>query len=247
MSESFNDDTAQHEVNARANDARSNDFTEPSNHSESTAAAQSYSAFSMQDLPDVRENPQEDPEYTSQEEFTTVYDTIDALENTLNEAKGTIFSPSTVKIDRDDFLEQLESLKSMLPVQLERASALMREAEHRLEGAQSQANMIITAAQSRAADMISEANEQVQFMTSQENITQHARERARAMLDKAQSASDHLTQGADRYCIGVMNDLQEQLRKLEHSVESGLKVLEDRQQAAAENLPHLQEDDYPQN
>lgn len=204
--------------------------------------------FSMDDLPDLRETHDSDSGVTpahEQAEFTTVYDAIDAMERMLNEAKGSIFSPTAVKIDRDDFLEQLQSLKSMLPVQLERASALMREAERRLADAQSQANVIITSAQSRAADMVRDANEQVRFMASQENVTQLAREKARSMLDKAQSKSDHLTQGADRYCIGVMNDLEEQLHKLERDVQAGLKVLEDRQQKAAEQLPRLDEGDYP--
>lgn len=207
-----------------------------------------HTPFNMGDLPDLRDNPHTDAQQPSreQEEFTTVYDTIDAMERTLNEAKGTMFSPTLVKIDREDFLDQLQSLKAMLPVQLERASALMREAERRLEGAQSQANVIITSAQSRAADMIRDANDQVQFLTSQENITQLAREKATQMLNKAQHTSDRLTQGADRYCIGVMNDLQEQLDKLKRDVASGLQVLEDRQQKAAQNVPHVSDDDYPQ-
>ena len=70
--------------------------------------------FSMDDLPDLRENHADDGGATpahEQAEFTTVYDAIDAMERMLNEAKGSIFSPTAVKIDRDDFLEQLQSLK----------------------------------------------------------------------------------------------------------------------------------------
>ncbi|ATU20187.1 cell division protein [Bifidobacterium choerinum] len=212
------------------------------------ANARGRATFNMSDLPDLRDHQDGDAQQPTreQEEFTTVYDTIDAMERTLNEAKGTMFSPTLVKIDREDFLDQLQSLKAMLPVQLERASALMREAERRLEGAQSQANVIITSAQSRAADMIRDANDQVQFLTSQENITQLAREKATQMLNKAQHTSDRLTQGADRYCIGVMNDLQEQLDKLKRDVAGGLQVLEDRQQKAAQNVPHISDDDYPE-
>lgn len=200
----------------------------------------------LENMPDLREHHGAE-ETPSQAEFTTVYDTIDQMEARLNEAKGTMFSPSQVKIDRDEFLEQLEALKAMLPIQLERASALMRAAEQRLESAQSQANMIISSAQSRAQDMIAQADEQVKFLTGQENVTQLARDRARSILDKAQANADRLTQGADRYCIGVMNDLMEQLHKVERNVDGGIKVLQDRQQAAAEDLPHLDEGDYPQN
>lgn len=200
----------------------------------------------LENMPDLREHRGAEENEPSQAEFTTVYDAIDQMEARLNEAKGTMFSPSQVKIDRDEFLEQLEALKSMLPIQLERASALMRAAEQRLESAQSQANMIISSAQSRAQDMIAQADEQVKFLTGQENVTQLARDRARSILDKAQASADRLTQGADRYCIGVMNDLMEQLHKVERNVDGGIKVLEDRQQAAAEDLPRLSEDDYPQ-
>lgn len=93
--------------------------------------------------------------------------------------------------------------------------------------------------------MIRDANDQVRFLTDQENITQLARDKATQILNKAQHTSDRLTQGADRYCIGVMNDLQEQLDKLKRDVGAGLQVLEDRQQKAAQDVPHVSDDDYP--
>lgn len=202
---------------------------------------------SMDSLPDLRPaNEEEDDLERNRAEFTTVYDIIDTLMNQLTEAKGTIFSPSIVKIDRDEFLGQLETLKSKLPVQLERASALMREAEHRLETAQSQANVIITSAQSRATDMVHEAQQQAQILAGQEQVTQIARQKARDILDKAQAKADTLTQGADRYCITMMETLQNQLGKLSHDVQGGLTVLNDRQQSASENLEHLSDEDYPQ-
>ena len=103
-------------------------------------------AFNMDDLPDLRDNAP-DPDALRKAEFTTVYDIIDSLEEMITSAKGSMFSPSSVKIDRDDFLDKLEDLKTKLPVQLERASALMREAEGRLANANSQANVIISTAQ----------------------------------------------------------------------------------------------------
>ena len=132
-------------------------------------------------LPDLRENA-EDDEDPSHDEFTTVYDVIGKLEDTLNEAKGGFFSPGLVKVDRDALMANLDELKKMLPVQLERASALMREAERRLESAQTQANAIVASAQSRAADTIKEANDQAQFLAGQENVTDLARQKARTIL-----------------------------------------------------------------
>ena len=206
--------------------------------------------FPSNTLPDLRESatgmPDEMAQRKSRAEFTTVYDTIDSLEASLKEAKGSVFSPGMVKVDRDEFGEQLDVLKSKLPVQLERASSLMRESERRLETAQSQANAIVSSAQSRAADMIKQAQEQAQFLAGQENVTELARQKARAILDQAQETSDRLTQGANQYCSKVMGELQEQLGKLGHDVQAGLNLLDQRQQEAGEALPHLDQHDYPE-
>lgn len=121
--------------------------------------------FNMDDLPDLRDNAP-DPDALRKAEFTTVYDIIDSLEEMITSAKGSMFSPSSVKIDRDDFLDKLEDLKTKLPVQLERASALMREAEGRLANANSQANVIISTAQARAANIIRDANERADYLAS---------------------------------------------------------------------------------
>ena len=204
-------------------------------------------AFNMDALPDLRETLQDDSEENkSRAEFTTVYDIIDQLEAALGEAKSSIFAPGMVKVDRDEFTDQLSELKKMLPVQLERASALMREAERRLESAQTQSNAIVASAQSRAADMIKDANEQAQFLAGQENVTELARQKARAILDQAQTRADHLTQGADQYCTTVMKGLSQQLGKLSRDVQAGLNVLEERQRAAGEQMPHLTLNDYPE-
>lgn len=208
-------------------------------------------AFPLDALPDLRETfdadtPVDSADAQSRDEFTTVYDIIDQLEAMLDEAKSGLFTPGVVKVDREEFTGQLESLKKMLPVQLERASALMREAERRLESAQTQASAIVASAQSRAADMIKDANEQAQFLAGQENVTEIARQKARATLDQAKAKSDHLTQGADRYCVSVMEGLQAQLSKLDRDVQAGLAVLYERQRTAGEQLPHLDRNDYPE-
>ena len=195
-------------------------------------------------LPDLRDPPT--AEEQSHEEFTTVYDVIGKLEDTLNEAKGGFFSPGLVKVDRDALMTNLDELKKMLPVQLERASALMREAERRLESAQTQANAIVASAQSRAADTIKEANDQAQFLAGQENVTDLARQKARAILNTAQAKADHLTQGADDYSAKVMEGLRQQLTKLTSDVDAGLNVLHERQRAAADQLPHVDQNDYPE-
>lgn len=198
-------------------------------------------------LPDLRDNAdaQEDAD-PSRDEFTTVYDIIDRLEARLEEAKGLLLSPGMVKVDREAFADDLDELKKMLPVQLERASALMREAERRLENAQTQSNAIVASAQSRAADLVKEANEQARFLAGQENVTALARQKARRILDDAQTKADRLTQGADDYSTKVMETLRAQLTKMGGDVDAGLNVLYERRKTAARQMPHLTDDDYPE-
>lgn len=215
-------------------------------------AESSKPSISMSDLPDLRATfdpnaPLDDSSDRSRDEFTTVYDIIDSIEEELDEAKPILFAPSSVRVDRESFTGKLDKLKKMLPVQLERASALMRESERRLESAQTQANVIIASAQSRAADTVREANEQAQFLAGQENVTELARQKARGILDQAQAKADKLTQNADKYCITMMESLQQQVDKIGTGVQAGLNVLHDRQREAGAHLDHLDADDYPEN
>ena len=198
-------------------------------------------------LPDLREHDgNDDGTQSSRDEFTTVYDIIDRMDDVLNDAKGIPFFSGRAMVDREELAADLAELKKMLPVQLERASALMREAERRLQSAQTQANSIIASAQSRAADAVKEANAQAQFLAGQENVTELARQKARTILNAAQSKADRLTKGADEYSTTIMQELRRQLDKLTNDVDAGLNVLQERQQSAGEQLPHRDITDYPE-
>ena len=154
----------------------------------------------------------------------------------LDEAKAPIFSPGLVKVDRDELTDDLNELKKMLPVQLERASALMREAERRLNTAQTQANATISDAQSRAADIVKEAGEQARFLAGQENVVAIARQNAQTIIDTAQAQADRLVQGANGYAAQVMGELDTQLDKMGQDVRAGLEVLHQREQEAARSM-----------
>lgn len=250
-----------------ANDVRdvSADKASQDKSDKKSSAASAFSAFP---LPDLREREDggaidfeedeaplaaqttkvsDEVRSKSRAEFTTVYDIIDAMETTLSEAKNVLFAAGMVKIDRDEFVDQLARLKDMLPVQLERASALMREAERRLRTAQAQANSIVSSAQSQSAEIIEEAQERAQFLAGQENVTALAKQKARDILDTAQAKSDKLTQGADQYCANVMEGLKTQLDKLEQDVQAGRRVLEERRRAAKRAQDEIKESLYDNN
>lgn len=189
---------------------------------------------------------EDDEENLTKNQFTTVYDLIDQMEALISEGRTGLFSGGMVRVDRETLTSLMDELKDKLPVQLERASALMRESERRLENAQTQANAIVSSAQSRATTIIKEANEQAQFLAGQENVVAIARKRARGIIDKAQNEADKLVQGADDYSTSVLTELGNQLAKLQHGVQSGLDVLAERQHQEVQEMPQLDPDDYPQ-
>ena len=201
---------------------------------DSTRAGGPRHAVDMKDLPDLQEDRSDSRNPRS--EFTTVYDIIDQIQAMLDEAKAPIFSPGLVKVDRDELADDLNELKKMLPVQLERASALMREAERRLSTSQTQANATISDAQSRAADIVKEAGEQARFLAGQENVVAIARQKAQTIIDTAQAQADRLVQGANGYADQVMGELDTQLNKMSQDVRAGLEVLHQREQEAARSM-----------
>ncbi|TCD54701.1 hypothetical protein EJ419_02375 [Alloscardovia theropitheci] len=184
---------------------------------------------------------------STEDQFTTAYDIIDQIEEIVEEAPQLFFSRSQVRINHAELSDLLMELKDVLPVQLERASALMREAEKRLENAQSQADAIVNNAQAKATSIINDANTQAHILAGQENVVSLATEQARNILNTAQEKANALTQGANNYTADSMRALDDQLVELRHSINTGLQVLKERQQMALQDLPHLTPEDYPQN
>ncbi|WP_455120976.1 hypothetical protein [Scardovia wiggsiae] len=187
----------------------------------------------------------DDDDRIGDEQFTTAYDIIEHMEQLIEEAKTGVFNADVAKINKSEFLDLLHDLKKDLPVQLERASALMREAERRLENAQTQSSSIVSDAHSQAAGIIREANEQAQFLAGQENVVSIATQKARGILDNAQDKANQLTAGANRYAQKSMHDLDEQITEIHNSIQSGLEVLHERQKQAEQEIPRLSADDYP--
>ncbi len=180
----------------------------------------------------------------AEDQFTTAFDIIQQLETKVAEAKSGLFSGDQIRLDRNEISDLLKELKEVLPIQLERASSLMREAERRLESAQNQSNSIISAAQSKSATIIKEANEQAQFLAGQENVVNIATEQARNILANAQHKANELTRGANAYSEKSMRALDDQIAEIHDSIVNGLEVLHQRQKLAEQEIPHLSADDY---
>lgn len=184
---------------------------------------------------------------STEDQFTTAYDIIDQIDATVADAPTLLFYRNQVRVNHDELHDLLDELKDVLPVQLERASTLMREAERRLGNAQTQADAIVENAQSKAASIIKEANERARFLAGQENVVSLATEQARTILNNAQEKATQLTRGANKYTEDSMRALDDQIVELRRSINTGLQVLQERQRLAEQDMPQLTPEDYPQN
>lgn len=210
---------------------------------ESHSRASSYSVDPDNYLDDDSANPsdpEESEEYRSmRNQFSTAFDLIDSLIDEVNAAPGGLFNHDQARINRTNLVDELTNLKKLLPVQLSHASNLMRQANYRLDDAQTEANSIVSDARAKAAKIISAAEERAEFLAGQENVVAIANDKASAIMTAAQKKADKLTIGADEYCENVMGELSQQLQHISASVNEGVRVIGERKAAAQSDLEAL--------
>ena len=185
-------------------------------------------------------DPTESEEYRSmRNQFSTAFDLIDSLIDEVNAAPGGLFNHDQARINRTNLVDELTNLKKLLPVQLSHASNLMRQANYRLDDAQTEANSIVSDARAKAAKIISAAEDRAEFLAGQENVVAIANDKASAIMNAAQKKADKLTIGADEYCENVMGELSQQLQHISASVNEGVRVIGERKAAAQRDLEAL--------
>lgn len=185
-------------------------------------------------------DPEESEEYRSmRNQFSTAFDLIDSLIDEVNAAPGGLFNHDQARINRTNLVDELTNLKKLLPVQLSHASNLMRQANYRLDDAQTEANSIVSDARAKAAKIISAAEDRAEFLAGQENVVAIANDKASAIISAAQKKADKLTIGADEYCENVMGELSQQLQHISASVNEGVRVIGERKAAAQRDLEAL--------
>jgi vacuolar-type H+-ATPase subunit H len=172
----------------------------------------------------------------SHSEFTTAFDIIGEMGDTLEDAKSVFLNPSMVKIDREAFEGYLQNLKKMLPVQLERASALMRQAEKQLSKAHESSEAIIRQAHHQANSIIADARQRADYLSGHEHVTDMARQKADAIIRDAERRAAKISDGSDQYSQDMLTGLSEQLTKLSRDVQGGLQVLDQRREQARAQL-----------
>ena len=169
-------------------------------------------------------------------EFNNAFDIIDQMEGEIEDAKAVLFHSSEARIDRQAMLDHLSELRDVLPVQLERASALMREAEQHLAEAERRSADIVRDAKDHKDQILEAAHHRADVLAGQANVVAIANQKAAAIMRDTNKRAHELTHGADSYVEDVLSKLGEQLSDFSKQTSAGLDVLHRREQEAAQRF-----------
>ncbi len=127
---------------------------------------------------------------------------VDDLEE-LVETAGTIpFSGKTV-INKEEFLEIIQTLRVGLPDEIKQAAWIKEERDRIISEAETEAHQKITLAEQKAADMIDDSE-----------LMQLATKKAEELVGQAQAESKQIREGARNYADEILQNTQESLSEV---------------------------------
>lgn len=138
---------------------------------------------------------------------------IDRLESLVQKGFRVPLTPFVI-LNEDEILSLIDKLRLSLPQELEEARRVLEERDLILSGAQEEAEKIISRARDKALEILSE-----------HEIVKKAEAKARSIEEKALKRAQELTQGADQYALGVLQELEAKLLEFLKVVQKGIKEL----------------------
>lgn len=118
-------------------------------------------------------------------------------------------------VNESDARNLLEQLRAALPEELTKAKQLLAQGEAVLERAQEEGDRIIAA-----------AREEARKMADEHRVMQEARQQAAMTRQRAHDEALALRADADEYVFNTLSQLQQELARLQRTVDNGLQKLE---------------------
>ncbi len=118
-------------------------------------------------------------------------------------------------VNEADARRLLEELRAALPAELTQARQVLAEREAMLAQARQEGERIIAA-----------AREEAQKLTDEHRLMQEARHQAGVTRQRAQEEAAALRADADEYVFDTLSQLQQELARLQRTVDNGLQKLE---------------------
>jgi hypothetical protein len=143
---------------------------------------------------------------------------LDAIEQAVVAARAMPMS-SSVLVNRAEILELVDQVRDALPAQLQRADAVLADADAARAAAHAEAEALLARARARAAELV-----------EQEAVVAEAQARAAQIVAEAEETADGLRRDADDYCDRRLADFEIDLGKVLSQVQAGRAKLAGRLQ-----------------
>ncbi len=144
-----------------------------------------------------------------------VIDLISSMEDVVLEGQIPLFKSKSI-INIDEFLDMLDEMKKLLPQELQAANHL-----------RSEKNKLIIEAQQEAQTLMEDVAREADRLVMENDITQGAYMKSKQIMNETQAEMDELKQGTYEYLIGKMDELSEQILKINEEINSSKQELKE--------------------
>lgn len=117
-------------------------------------------------------------------------------------------------IDEEQFLRLINQLRISVPKEVQEARQIQQDRDR-----------ILAQAQERAQNIVALAEQQAEELVAEHGIAQRAEQRELALLERAHLEAEGIRADADAYALRVLEELEEQLRSFQHTVQNGIALL----------------------
>ena len=144
-----------------------------------------------------------------------VIDLISSMEDVVLEGQIPLFKSKSI-INIDEFLDMLDEMKKLLPQELQAANHL-----------RSEKNKLIIEAQQEAQTLMEDVAREADRLVMENDITQGAYMKSKQIMNETQAEMDELKQGTYEYLVGKMDELSEQILKINDEINSSKQELKE--------------------
>lgn len=146
-------------------------------------------------------------EAAGRHESTDILDIVDDLIVNLHEAKSMPLSANAL-VDREMFLDLLETLRASLPDELRAARWMVREREAFISRTNEKAREIVDKARTEADGLVSDSNIVAEAVEEANILVRRAEGEARRLRLETEDEIDHKLQRVEGLLVDIMSQVQ---------------------------------------
>lgn len=149
---------------------------------------------------------------------------VDRLEELFNQSRSIPLTHNVI-VDEDRFLDIIDQMRISIPEEVKKAQQVYAQRDRILAQAQEEANRTVALAREKADELI-----------GKEIIVQEASRRAEQIIAQANQEAESIREGADQYAHDKLVELEMQLEQILNQVRNGIRLLEEKKEAATSSL-----------